>query len=242
MTLRIVERPSPNFNDRPGPVDMLVMHYTGMPDAEGAMRVLTDPDRQPRVSAHYTLDEDGTVYAHVPEAKRAWHAGISWWRGRNDVNARSIGIEIVNPGHEWGYRPFPPAQIAALLALSKTILSRHDIPAAHVVGHSDVAPGRKTDPGELFPWQLLAGHGIGLWPRPGQAAVPNDEAAIAAALRRIGYGVPPEVDRPLAVVLTEFQRHFRPAQVDGIADLETRQALAGLLPQLDADRPAAHFS
>lgn len=234
MSLRIVERPSANFNERPGRVDMLVMHYTGMPDAASAIAVLTDPNRTPRVSAHYTLDEDGTVYRHVPEDKRAWHAGISWWGGRDDVNSRSIGIEIVNPGHEWGYREFPDEQIAALIALSKTILARHAIPAANIVGHSDVAPGRKTDPGELFPWRRLAGHGIGLWPRGGRAAVPADDAAVAAALRRIGYGVQPEVDKTLDVVIGAFQRHFRPARLDGVADLGTRQALAGLLARLDA--------
>jgi N-acetylmuramoyl-L-alanine amidase len=236
LSLRIVERPSPNFNDRPGPADMLVMHYTGMPDAAGAIAVLTDPTRTPRVSAHYTLDEDGTAYAHVPEDKRAWHAGVSWWQGRDDVNSRSIGIEIVNPGHEWGYRAFPEAQVLALIGLAKGILSRHAIQACNVVGHSDVAPGRKIDPGELFPWQRLAGHGIGLWPHPGTAAIRDDEAAIAGALRRIGYGVAPETDKPLAVVLQEFQRRFRPARLDGVADLETRQALAGLIEQLDAQR------
>ncbi len=233
MSFGYVERPSPNFNDRPGPVDMLVMHYTGMPDAAGAIAVLTDGDRNTRVSAHYTLDEDGTVYAHVAEEKRAWHAGVSWWQGRDDVNSRSIGIEIVNPGHEWGYRAFPDQQIAALIMLSKAIVRRHRISPQNVVGHSDIAPGRKIDPGELFPWRRLAGFGIGLWPRRGRAAVPADEAAIAAALRTIGYGVLPEVDKPVGVVLAEFQRHFRPTKIDGLADLETRQALAGVLSVLD---------
>lgn len=234
MSFGYVQRPSPNFNDRPGPVDMLVMHYTGMPDAAGAIAVLTDGNRTPRVSAHYTLDEDGTVYAHVPEDKRAWHAGISWWRGRDDVNSRSIGIEIVNPGHEWGYRAFPEAQIQALIALARSILARHAIPPVNVVGHSDVAPGRKTDPGELFPWQRLAEAGIGLWPVVGETAVAADDQSIVEALRRVGYGVAPETDKPLDVVLTEFQRHFRPRQIDGIADTETRQVLAGMLARLDA--------
>lgn len=224
---QIVQRPSPNFNARPDGVkpSVLVMHYTGMPTAEGAMALLTDPGAVKRVSAHYTLDEDGVFYAHVPEDLRAWHAGISWWRGGEDVNSRSIGIEIVNPGHEWGYRPFPKRQIDALIVLGKAIVARHGIKPQNVIGHSDIAPGRKIDPGELFPWRRLAGHGLGIWPPRGKAAVPDDEAHVAAALRRIGYGVPPEVATPLPTVLEAFQRHWRPALVDGIADLETRQRL-----------------
>lgn len=234
---KIVERPSPNFNERPAgqAIDMLVLHYTGMPDAESAIRILIDGAREKRVSAHYTLDENGVFHAHVPEEMRAWHAGISWWRGRDDVNSRSIGIEIVNPGHELGYRPFPEKQIDALIALGKAIVARRGIPARNVVGHSDIAPGRKIDPGELFPWRRLAGHGLGVWPRHGMAAIPNDEAAIAAALHHFGYGVPPEVDLPLGTIIAEFQRHFRSSKTDGVADLETRQALAALVAQLDAD-------
>ena len=228
MTFRVVSLPSPNFNERPGPVDMLVLHYTGMPSAKGALDILTDGTREKRVSAHYTLDEDGTIYAHVPEAMRAWHAGVSWWGGRDDVNSRSVGIEIVNPGHEWGYRDFPERQIEALIMLAKQIVARHRIPWHNVVGHSDIAPGRKVDPGELFPWRRLAGFGLGLWPRKGREAVSDDEAAVAVALRRIGYGVPPEVVTPLNVVLAEFQRHFRPEKIDGVADLETRRMLAGV--------------
>lgn len=227
MRLKIVARPSPNFNERPAGVtpSILVLHYTGMPTAEGAMALLTEPDAPKRVSAHYTLDEDGTFYAHVPEHLRAWHAGVSWWRGADDVNSRSIGIEIVNPGHEWGYRPFPRKQIDALIALGKDIVARHGIKPQNVIGHSDVAPGRKIDPGELFPWRRLAGHGLGIWPARGKAAVPDDPAHLAAALRRIGYGVPGEVATPLPAVLKEFQRHWRPGLVDGLADLETRQRL-----------------
>ncbi len=233
MKVRIVSRPSPNFNERPGGVtpSILVLHYTGMPTAEGAMALLTDPDAPKRVSAHYTLDEDGTFYAHVPEHLRAWHAGVSWWRGADDVNSRSIGIEIVNPGHEWGYREFPRRQIDALIALGKQIVARHGIRRQNVIGHSDIAPGRKIDPGELFPWRRLGGHGLGIWPRKGKAAIPEDPAALAAALRAIGYGVPPETAASLGDVLTEFQRHWRPARMDGVADLETRQALYAVAAQ-----------
>lgn len=235
MTPKIVAMPSPNFNERPAgqAIDMLVLHYTGMPDAKGALDILTNGTREKRVSAHYTLDEDGTFYSHVPEDKRAWHAGASWWRGRDDVNSRSIGIEIVNPGHEWGYRAFPKKQIDALIALGKQLMTRHPIPPRNVVGHSDIAPGRKVDPGELFPWRRLAGHGLGLWPRKGRAAVPADDDAIAAVLRTIGYGIQPQTDAPLAVTLTEFQRHFRPAKLSGQADLGTRRALAAMVAALD---------
>src|SRR5262245_1725531 len=152
--MKVVERPSPNFNERPvDSVDMLVMHYTGMRSCEEAVARLTDAAS--KVSSHYTVDEDGTIYRHVAEEMRAWHAGISSWRGLADVNARAIGIEIVNPGHEFGYREFPERQIAAVIALGKAIVGRHPIPARNVVGHSDVAPARKEDPGELFPWKRL---------------------------------------------------------------------------------------
>src|SRR5262249_32480078 len=144
--------------------DILILHYTGMPDAESAMKLLTTVEG--KVSSHYTVDEDGTVYRHVPENMRAWHAGVSSWGGAADINSRSIGIEIVNPGHEWGYRPFAPAQIAVVMELCHGILKRWPIPAPRVLAHSDVAPGRKIDPGELFPWDQLAKNSIGRWPRP----------------------------------------------------------------------------
>ena len=145
--------------------------------ADGARRRWTRLcDPAAKVSAHYTIDEDGTVYAHVPEARRAWHAGVSFWAGESDINARSIGIELVNPGHEYGYRAFPEAQIAALIALCHGILARHPIPPARVLGHSDVAPARKEDPGELFPWARLAKAGIGLWPDVAATAILRAEA------------------------------------------------------------------
>src|SRR6201996_5388422 len=181
--MRRIERPSPNHDSRDGvPVDMLVLHYTGMTTAQAALDRLCDPAA--KVSSHYTIDEDGTVYAHVPEARRAWHAGVSAWAGATNINARSIGIELVNPGHEFGYVPFAEPQIAALIDLAQTILKRHPIPPHRVLGHSDVAPARKEDPGELFPWAQLAEFGIGLWPstKSGKGEAKPDDLA------RFGYG------------------------------------------------------
>jgi N-acetylmuramoyl-L-alanine amidase len=224
--MKIVERPSPNQDARGDVgVDMLVLHYTGMTSGEAALARLCDPAA--KVSAHYTIDEDGTIYAMVPEAQRAWHAGLSFWAGARDINARSIGIELVNPGHEFGYRPFPAAQIGALAVLCRRILERHCIPAWRVLGHSDVAPARKDDPGELFPWAELAAAGIGFWAAPGDDP---GEAAMASLLARYGYD--PEV--PLEKTVTAFQRHFRPSRVDGMADRETRGMLFGLLTAFDA--------
>lgn len=204
---------SPNFNARPKPpvIDMLVLHYTGMKTAEEALARLCDPAA--KVSAHYLIGEDGAVRPLVPEGKRAWHAGEAFWRGETDINGRSVGIEIVNPGHEFGYRPFPEAQMAALISLARNILFRHSIPARNVVGHSDIAPRRKEDPGELFDWQRLAAEGIGLWPdAPG-----NGEGEDAASLLSgIGYET---VDLTKTVIA--FQRRFRPARVDGAVDAET---------------------
>ena len=216
---------------------MLVLHYTGMKTAEEALERLCDPAA--KVSAHYTVDEMGRIFRHVPEERRAWHSGLSHWAGQDGVNARSIGIELVNPGHEFGYVPFTDDQIAALMDLAQAILVRHPIPANRVLGHSDVAPARKTDPGELFPWRHLADFGIGLWPlmpgRPrcaGDAPQPRvvlqDTAEFAGNLARFGYGVPPAVDVPLEAVITAFQRHFRPSCVDGVADAECAAILDAL--------------
>ena len=229
MALRIVELPSPNHDPRAeGPIDILVMHYTGMRTAEAALARLCDPEA--KVSSHYTIDRDGTVYRHVAEERRARHAGVSYWAGVRDVNSRSIGIEIVNPGHEFGYIPFAEPQIAALVDLSRGILARHPIAPSRVVGHSDVAPNRKQDPGELFPWKQLAESGIGVWPRTtpgGDGAL--DEQAFASDLARFGYGVPPEVDWPLTDVVAAFQRRFRPSCINGIPDAECQALLRGLL-------------
>ncbi|HEY8698310.1 MAG TPA: N-acetylmuramoyl-L-alanine amidase [Rhizomicrobium sp.] len=233
MTRDIVERPSPNHDARAeGPVDILVMHYTGMKTAEEALARLCDPEA--KVSSHYTIDRDGTVYRHVAEDRRARHAGVSYWAGVRDVNSRSIGIEIVNPGHEFGYIPFAEPQVAALIDLSRGILTRHPtISSSRVVGHSDVAPNRKQDPGELFPWDRLAEVGIGLWPSthplPSQWKGDGEGKTFAENLRRFGYGVPPEVDWPLADVIAAFQRRFRPSCINGIPDAECEALLARLL-------------
>jgi N-acetylmuramoyl-L-alanine amidase len=218
----VIERPSPNHDARPAgtPIDILLLHYTGMETAEAALDQLCDPAA--KVSAHYTIDEDGTVYRHVDEERRAWHAGKSYWAGDTDVNGRSIGIELVNPGHEFGYRPFPEAQITALIALARDIVARHAIPAARVLGHSDVAPARKQDPGELFDWARLAEAGIGLWPKK----VAKAEGDARAMLQRFGY------DPAAAGVIAAFQRHFRPARIDGVVDEETLGRLAALVAAL----------
>ena len=230
--LEITSAPSPNHDERGGQaVDILLLHYTGMKSGAEALARLRDPTA--KVSAHYLIEEDGGTFQLVPEARRAWHAGRSYWAGARDINARSVGIELVNPGHEFGYRPFPEAQMLKLIALCRGILARHDIPAARVIGHSDVAPDRKQDPGELFDWQRLAAEGIGLWPggadRAGTAA--TDEETAKSQLARFGYGLD---DVPLELVVTAFQRHFRPGRVDGRLDGETAGRLSELLGYLDA--------
>lgn len=219
---KIVDKPSPNFGDRKGDgaVDMLVLHYTDTQTAADALTILTDPAKE--VSAHYLLDEDGTVYRLVAEDKRAWHAGLSYWRGDRDVNSRSIGIEIQNPGERYGYREFPDAQMRALETLARDILSRWPIEGRNVVGHSDVACDRKRDPGHLFDWQRLAREGIGLWPEP-VAASPQD---LPELLAEIGYD--PACDRAVEA----FQRHYRPSRVDNCADVETAGLAAGLLRRI----------
>lgn len=217
---------SPNHDDRGGaPIDMLLLHYTGMKSAQEALARLCDPDA--KVSAHYTIDEDGAVYSHVPETRRAWHAGQSHWAGASDINARSIGIELVNPGHEFGYREFADTQIASLITLCHSILLRHPIPSARVLGHSDVAPARKDDPGELFPWMQLAKAGIGLWPQAVASNLGPD------ALTRYGY----DPSAPQDKVVTAFQRHFRPKKLDGQWDSECAGLLADLLSRLPTAFP-----
>jgi len=226
MNLR--RRPSPNHNARPAPVTMLVLHYTGMKTAAEAIDRLCDPAA--KVSAHYVVEEDGTVWQLVEESERAWHAGESFWQGTRDVNGASIGIEIVNPGHEWGYRPFPEPQMAAVETLARGILARHPIPPDRVVGHSDVAPRRKQDPGELFDWPRLACAGVGFWPTPAGQGAPIALAEAQDLLRQIGYEVPatPSPDEATGVVLTAFQRRFRPNRCDGVLDAETAAALVAV--------------
>jgi N-acetylmuramoyl-L-alanine amidase len=226
----IIDCPSPNFDDRDQPVSMVVLHYTGMEDAKSAIARLRDPES--KVSCHYLVDEDGRVLRMVAEDKRAWHAGRSWWRGIQDVNGASIGIEIVNPGHEFGYRPFPREQMDALVPLLAGIVERHQVPPANVVGHSDVAPARKQDPGELFDWALLARHRLAV-ARPTRALVdPSwEDGGFLLALERYGYDVR---DKLAAVVA--FQRRFRPELIDGTIDGECR----ALLLQLLLDRERGH--
>lgn len=219
----MIERLSPNFDERTLPVSMLVLHYTGMPDAHSAIDWLVNPDS--KVSAHYLVTEEGEVVHMVPEDKRAWHAGRSYWRGISDVNSASIGIEIVNPGHEWGYREFPEAQIEALIPLIYDIVERHGITRGNIVGHSDVAPGRKQDPGELFPWWRLAKLRLAL-PRPTKHLMDPfwSDSAFMLALERFGY----DIKEP-EVAVRAFQRRFRPEMIDGVIDGECRAILLALL-------------
>ena len=219
----MIETPSPNFDERTTPVSILVLHYTGMPDAAGAIERLTDPAS--KVSSHYVVAEDGQVLRLVDEEKRAWHAGKSHWRGIDNINSASVGIEIVNPGHEFGYRPFPDAQIDALIPLVGEIIGRHAITRGNVVGHSDIAPARKQDPGELFPWYRLAKLRLAL-PRPTRNLMDPQwsDAGFLLALARFGYDVTDE----LAAVVA-FQRRFRPELLDGTVDGECRAILLALL-------------
>lgn len=239
----MIEAPSPNYDARRAPPDMIVLHYTGMPTGEGALARMRDPEA--KVAAHYMIEEDARVFRLVPEERRAWHAGVGEWRGETDVNAASIGVEIVNPGHDWGYRPFPDAQIEAVIGLLDAIRGRWTVPNARIVGHSDTAPARKIDPGELFPWKRLAEAGHGLWcepePEPERIAALGaplslgDEGAgvlvLQAGLRRLGYGLAPSgrFDDDTRLVVTAFQRHWRQSRVDGVADGDTRARLVGLL-------------
>ena len=215
--------PSPNFDERQLPVSMIVLHYTGMADAQSAIDRLRSPDAG--VSAHYLVKEDGEVVQMVDEEMRAWHAGRSYWRGITDVNSASVGIEIVNPGHEFGYRPFPDEQVASIIPLVADIKERHGIGRGNIVGHSDVAPARKEDPGELFPWWELAKRRLAL-PSPSRDLMDPywTDAGFLLALERFGY----EVTDPQKAVIA-FQRRFRPDLIDGIIDGECRAKLLALL-------------
>jgi len=243
LKTHILDKPSPNHGQRRdgAPVDILLLHYTGMQSEEGALNWLCDP--RSHVSSHYLVFEDGQVFRLVDEARRAHHAGVSSWCGETDINSRSIGIEIANPGHEFGYSPFPDMQIDALIALCRDILSRHPIPPARVLAHSDIAPMRKQDPGELFPWQRLHAEGIGhsVPPEPLRdgptwaiGARGPDVARLRNRFRQYGYGLADndEFDAEMVAVVTAFQRHFRPALVNGIVDLSTRKTLDRLLDAL----------
>lgn len=234
----ITDYVSPNCNARKPErgvdpvIDTLVIHYTGMMPTTRARDWLCDPVSQ--VSAHYLIDEDGTTWRMVEEADRAWHAGVGAWRGWHDINSRSIGIELSNPGHDYGYRPFPEAQIAALIDLAQGILDRHPIPARNVVAHSDIAPARKIDPGELFPWAAIAAEGIGFW--TDAIADPVSERDTAAHLQAIGYDM---TKNDPAIVLSAFQRRFRATNYDGIADAETRGRIAAIHALVAESAPSA---
>ncbi|MSQ86869.1 MAG: N-acetylmuramoyl-L-alanine amidase [Alphaproteobacteria bacterium] len=235
--LKVIDRPSPNHGARQ-PVDgatavrFVVLHYTGMATAEQALARLTDPLAQ--VSAHYLINDEGEIFHLVPEDRRAWHAGVSYWQGRRDLNSLSIGIEITNPGHDCGYRAFPQTQIDAVRDLVKDILARHMLNADAVIGHSDIAPGRKIDPGELFPWEHLASTGLGRWPKLSgtKHLITTNDAMIL--LSQIGYAVPllaelgADILAAPADTVAAFQRHYRPARIDGVLDTETLALIQAL--------------
>lgn len=233
--LTIRQNPSPNQGPRPDgvPIDMLILHYTDTVDTDAALNILLDPAR--KVSAHYLVAEDGTIHSLVPELRRAWHAGVSAWGGATDINDRSIGIEIVNPGHSNGYRAFPEAQMLALMALIKGIMQRHQIPPLRVLAHSDVAPQRKKDPGELFDWPRLAADGLAVWPHNVKQRIHlSSLKEIQAKLAKFGYAVPQAgvLDEETRQVITAFQRHFRPRLLSGIPDEESEAILDALLAPL----------
>jgi N-acetylmuramoyl-L-alanine amidase len=242
--------PSPNCGERNNGrrPDMILLHYTGMPDVEGALKRLCSAGTE--VSAHYVVLEDGRIIQCVQESKRAWHAGAGSWAGEEDINSCSIGIEIVNRGHDWGYPDFPGRQIAAVIALCRGIMLRRDVPAHRVLAHSDVAPARKKDPGEKFPWHSLANSGVGHWVEAAPivrgdtlklGASGDDVRALQQALARYGYGINPtgNYDPATMEVVSAFQRHFRPQRVDGVTDSSTLTTLQRLLTTLPRDAAAA---
>ena len=234
--------PSPNHDERMLPADILLLHYTGMTSTAGAIKRLCD--RAAKVSSHYVVEECGNVVQLVPEARRAWHAGLASWEGVSDINSRSIGIEIANPGHSYGYPDFPEAQIIAVIALCRDIVARRRIRAERVLAHSDVAPQRKSDPGEKFPWARLHRAGVGAWVaslpvRPDSGLAPGNRgpevAELQAALRHYGYGIEATgvYDDLTEAVVTAFQRHFRTDCIDGRADQSTIETLRALLAASD---------
>ena len=238
--------PSPNYGERnQGRVpDMILLHYTGMPDVEGAIAQLCTAGTD--VSAHYIVLEDGRIVQCVPESRRAWHAGVASWAGEDDINSCSIGVEIVNRGHDWGYPDFPLRQTAAVIALCRGIMLRRNVPSHRVLAHSDVAPHRKKDPGEKFPWHSLANSGVGHWVTPAPIVrgdglklgiISDSVGDLQKALARYGYGIAisGKFDAATAEVVTAFQRHFRPARVDGVADHSTLVTLQSLLASLPAE-------
>ena len=223
--------PSTNFNERiaegtsPINIDMLIIHYTGMLPENSALDWLCNP--QSKVSAHYLIDEKGNIYNLVPTLMRAWHAGVSSWRGATDINSRSIGIELVNPGHDFGYRDFSLKQVNSLIALANKILKQHPIPPRNVLGHSDISPTRKIDPGERFPWETLAEQGIGLWPHKQKFSTAEmSKKEFIKMLNCYGYDTD---NNSFNDLVTAFQRHFRPERCDGIIDHESQVRLKNLI-------------
>ncbi len=235
MAVEFTPRESPNFDERKLPVTVLVLHYTGMESGQVAIDRLCDPDA--KVSAHYVVEENGQIWKLVDEKDRAWHAGVSQWRGITDLNSASIGIEIVNGGHDFGLPEFPKGQINAVIELSKAIMERHAI--EHIVGHSDIAPERKQDPGEKFPWAQLAEEGIGSWPE----GISDDRrvlfeagsrdrgmAIIQSGLAHIGFEahVSGVLDEKTRLIVASLQRRYRPDQIDGQVDVQTLEIIKWL--------------
>lgn len=241
--MTIIQKPSPNYDDRSLPVSLLILHYTGMETGEAALARLCEKDA--KVSAHYVVETDGCVFQLVDEDKRAWHAGVSEWAGETNINSASIGIEIVNGGHDWrdtdGVLPaYPDVQINALIPLCKAVMARHDIPAMNVLGHSDVAPARKQDPGEHFPWAGLAAAGVGVWPQTivddrrvlfGPDLRDRGVSILQSGLAHIGYGarVTGVMDTPTQEVIAALQRRYRPDQIDGVVDMQTMDIVKWLV-------------
>ena len=233
--MQFIDRPSPNIDERKLPITALLFHYTGMETGQAAIERLCD--HEAKVSAHYVIEENGDIYRLVEEDKRAWHAGVSEWRGVTDLNSASIGLEIVNGGHDFGLPEFPEEQIKAVIALSRDIMTRHDV--VDFIGHSDIAPGRKQDPGEKFPWARLADAGIGFWPEsisddrrvlfePGSRD--RGVAVVQSGLAHIGYGarVTGVLDEPTRLIIAALQRRYRPEQIDGQVDIQTMEIIKAL--------------
>jgi N-acetylmuramoyl-L-alanine amidase len=250
MTLSFIEHASPNFDVRKSAIDMIVVHYTGMKTAEESLARLCDGTIENKVSAHYLIEEDGRIHCLIQEKDRAWHAGVSYWAGQRDINSCSIGIELQNPGLEFGYHPFPEAQMKSFIALAKDIIARHHISPFRVLGHSDIAPTRKADPGELFDWKYCADQGVGFWPTPTPGAKPNappeiNNASVKSAqeaLNFIGYesDINGRSDAKTLMLISAFQRHWQPERVDGVLDADTVARLQAVCIAIDAmDRSKA---
>ena len=244
INLNITQAPSPNFDARKLPISLLILHYTGMETGEAALARMTDPAA--KVSAHYMVETDGRIFQLVDEQSRAWHAGVSEWQGVSDINSASIGIEIVNGGHDWpdedGTLPaYPDVQINAVIALAKAICARHGDLA--VLGHSDIAPARKIDPGEHFPWQGLAAAGLGFWPQDliedkrvlfEAGSRDRGVAIVQRGLAHIGYSarVSGVLDEDTQLIIAALQRRYRPAQIDGLVDIQTMEIIKALTEAL----------